>query len=160
MAFNFIHGVVMRGFLLFVVLLPVFDLALMGHLIGFWNTIFLVLGSAVVGFALIRYQGIAALNAGRTKLAAGQMPLSEMTTGLFLAFAGVLFIHPGFITDLLGLICLIPGVRQLIASWALVRFSKGGRNPFEQQETILEGEFEEVRPRDAAHIEQHESKKN
>lgn len=150
----------MRGFLLLMVLLPVFDLALMGHLIGFWNTVFLVLGSAFLGFALIRYQGVAALNAGRAKLAAGQMPLSEMTTGLFLAFAGALFIHPGFITDLLGLICLIPGVRQLFAGWAVVRFAQRQQAPFAGKETILEGEFEEVGSREPPHIEQNNQKKN
>ncbi|HEY7772393.1 MAG TPA: FxsA family protein [Marinagarivorans sp.] len=157
----------MRGFLLLVVLLPVFDLALMGHLVGFWNTVLLVLGSAVLGMALIRYQGVAALNMGRAKLAAGQMPVSEMTTGLFLAFAGLLFVHPGFITDILGLLCLIPGVRHALAGWAVVRFVASGRaGPFAGgggaqggDDTILEGEFEEVTPQDAKRIAEQKAKK-
>lgn len=136
----------MRGFLLLLILLPVVDLALMGHWIGFWNTLLLVIGTAVLGFALIRHQGMAALNQGRQKLAMGQPPIEELTTGLFLALAGVLFIHPGFITDALGLLCLIPGLRKLLAAWAIMRFARsaGTRADAFRGEDVIDGEFKEV----------------
>lgn len=155
----------MRGLLIFLVLVPVFDLALLGHVIGFWNTVFLVLGTAALGFALIRHQGFSALNAGREKLAAGQMPLTEMTTGLFLALAGVSFIHPGIITDLLGLLCLVPCVRSFIAMKVV---AKAGSSQFQatytarndQDTHTFEGEFETVAEPPKASIDQQDDKKN
>ena len=79
----------------FIIVLPVIDLALMGHLVGFWNTVLLVFGTACLGVLLIRHQGMAALRSAQAKMAAGIAPTQEITTGLFLALAGVLFIHPG-----------------------------------------------------------------
>ena len=111
----------MRFILLFIVVLPVIDLAFFGHFFGFWNTVFLVLGTAVVGFAMIRYQGLKALADGREKWLQGQLPLSELATGVFLLVAGMLFIHPGVVTDMVGLMCLIPGVRQLLTGYLLSR---------------------------------------
>lgn len=154
----------MRGLLVFLVLVPVLDLALLGHLIGFWNTVFLVLGTACLGFALIRHQGVSALQAGRQKLAAGQMPLTEMTTGVFLALAGVLFIHPGFITDVLGLLCLVPGVRSLVA---LKVAAKAANGQFEthfktetyQEKHTFEGEFENVDESSKASIDHRDHEK-
>ena len=158
----------MRGLLLFLILLPVVDLALLGHWLGFWNTLLLVLGTACLGFALIRFQGLVALKMGQQKLQAGVMPISEMTTGLFLAFAGLLFIHPGFLTDVMGLMCLVPGVRLLLAGWLMKKVgplsantaggfkysAKGhnsakGFNPDQGygsagQKDVIEGEYEQV----------------
>lgn len=155
----------MRGLLIFLVLVPVLDLALLGHLIGFWNTVFLVLGTAFLGFALIRHQGFSALNAGRQKLAAGQMPLTEMTTGLFLAFAGVLFIHPGFITDALGMLCLVPGVRSFIALKVAAKAAGGQFEARFKTETYqdshtFEGEFENVQEPSKASIDHQDDKKS
>ncbi|WP_053979554.1 FxsA family protein [Marinagarivorans algicola] len=147
----------MRGLLVLLVLLPVLDLALLGHWIGFWNTVLLVIGTALLGFMLIRYQGLMALKASQQKLQAGVLPVTEITTGLFLAFAGVLFIHPGFVTDLLGLLFLVPGVRLVLAAWLMAKL---GLNRVATQarsagaEDVIEGEFEEMPKRDAAHIEQ------
>jgi UPF0716 protein FxsA len=127
----------------FIVVFPILDLALMGHLMGFWNTVLLVLGKAVVGFLLIRYQGLVALNAARNTLSLRQLPPSEITTPIFLVLAGVLLIHPGILTDLLGLLCLVPGARRLAAKWAKARFSTPGKQSFHRKSEILEGEFEE-----------------
>lgn len=146
----------MRGLLLFLILLPVVDLALLGHWLGFWNTVLLVLGTACLGFALIRYQGLVALKLSQQKLQAGIMPISEMTTGLFLAFAGLLFIHPGFFTDVLGLFCLVPGIRTLLAAWIMTKvgplgggFAGKGHKPA-SSEDVIEGEYEPVTPVEAA----------
>lgn len=147
----------MRGLLVFLVLLPVLDLALLGHWLGFWNTVLLVMGTAALGFALIRYQGLVALKASQEKLQAGIMPVTEMTTGLFLAFAGVLFIHPGFVTDILGLLFLVPGVRLALAAWLIAKVGRTGAAGSARSagaEDVIEGEFEEMPKRDAAHIAQ------
>ena len=142
----------MRGLLMFLILLPVVDLALLGHWLGFWNTLLLVLGTACLGVALIRYQGLAALKLAQQKLQAGVMPISEVTTGFFLAFAGLLFMHPGLITDVLGLLCLVPGIRTLLAAWMITKVAplgfvvagKGHGSP--GSESVIEGECEQIVP--------------
>lgn len=151
----------MRGLLVFLVLLPVVDLALLGHWLGFWNTLLLVMGTAFLGFALIRYQGLVALRAGQEKMQAGVLPVSEMTTGLFLAFGGLLFIHPGFVTDVLGLLCLVPGVRSVLAAWVISKIGpvrgfadEAASRRDTQAADVIEGEFEEMPKRDTTHIEQ------
>ncbi len=145
----------MRAFLLFIVLLPVFDLALMGHLIGFWPTVLLVLGTGCVGFMLIRRQGSAAFLRGREKIAAGQLPLKEMTAGVFLALAGILLVHPGVITDMLALLCLIPNVRVLLAGFLEKRMpsdlgSKHHTHGQTDSGDIIEGEYDEVSAAESA----------
>ena len=144
----------MRAFLLFIILLPVLDLALMGHLIGFWPTVLLVLGTGCLGLMLIRRQGSSALMQGRNKIAAGRFPLKEMTTGVFLALAGILLIHPGVITDVLALLCLIPNVRVLLAGILSSRIPSGldgahrtaGYRARSEAGSgdIIEGEYDEV----------------
>ena len=145
----------MRFIVFCLLILPVLDLALMGHLMGFWPTILLVMGTAFLGVICIRHQGMAALARGRAKFAAGQLPAAEMTAGLFLALAGLLLIHPGVTTDMLGLLCLMPGVRHLLAAGLALRFGRKMANHRERYtpSDIIDGEYESVVDVDAKHIE-------
>ena len=93
-----------------------------GMRIGALSTIGLVLLTAVVGLALLRQQGLSTLMRAKQRIQVGQMPAQEMGEGIFLAIGGALLLTPGFITDVFGFACLIPGVRRIL----LGRFLKKG----------------------------------
>ena len=100
-----------------IVVMPIIELWLIfsvGHLIGFPLTILFILLTAVAGVALLRLQGVSTLFRARQKMAEGQMPAHEMAEGLMLAFAGALMLTPGFVTDTVGFLLLIPQIRRLL----------------------------------------------
>jgi UPF0716 protein FxsA len=87
------------------------------------------LGTAFLGVYLIRQQGIAAIRSAQEDRAAGEVPVAAILNGIRLAFAGILMIIPGFITDAMGLLLLIPGVSGSLisaAEWSgSFRFAEG-----------------------------------
>lgn len=93
-------------------------------------TIAAVMFTAVVGVALLRRQGLATLLRGQEKIAAGQLPASEMAEGLLLAVAGPLLLTPGFITDAAGFALLVPAVRRAFAAGVASRFQVVGTGGF------------------------------
>ena len=97
-----------------------------GGYFGALITIGAVMFTAVVGVALLRRQGLATLTRGQQKLAAGQLPASEMAEGLLLAVAGPLLLTPGFITDAAGFALLVPAVRRVFAASLASRFQVVG----------------------------------
>lgn len=110
-------------FILFLVL-PILEIWLLisvGEEIGALPTIGLVLLTAVVGVGLLRHQGISTLMRAQEKMRTGEIPAREMAEGIFLAVGGALLLTPGFITDTLGFICLVPGLRQLVIGRLLSR---------------------------------------
>ncbi len=98
-----------------------------GRQLGGLTTIGLVVFTAFAGTIMLRYQGYQTLNRARQRAAEGAVPIREMSDGIFLAVGGILLLTPGFITDFIGCLCLIPGVRHLIIAWLLRRFLAGGR---------------------------------
>lgn len=107
--------------LVFLVGLPIVELLLLiqaGSAFGFWPTVAAVIGTAVVGLYLIRQQGLAAIRSAQEDRAAGEVPVSAILNGMRLAFAGILLIVPGFITDAMGLLLLIPGISGRVMSAA------------------------------------------
>ncbi len=107
-------------------LVEIYVLVLVGRQIGALPTVALVIGSALLGIALLKRQGYQTLTRARAKMAEGVMPAKEMASGIFLAVGGLLLLIPGFVTDVLGLACLIPGVRHLLLLWVQRRL-KGAR---------------------------------
>lgn len=108
-------------FVLFI-LLPLLELALLimvGAEIGVLATLGLIFLTAVLGIAVIQAQGFMTLLRAREKLAEGTLPARELAEGFLLALAGALLIAPGFITDTLGLLLLLPPLRRLLAGSAL-----------------------------------------
>jgi UPF0716 protein FxsA len=104
-------------FLLLFILIPILEMWLLiqvGSHIGALATIGLVLLTAMIGLALLRQQGFATLLRANQKMEAGQLPAQEIVDGLFLAVGGALLLTPGFFTDAIGFICLIPGLRKLL----------------------------------------------
>lgn len=94
-----------------------------GSRLGGFNTVLLVVLTAVVGVNLLRYQGFTTLRRAQQNMQQGQMPAQEMLEGMVLAVGGVLLITPGFLTDALGLFCLLPFTRR----WLLRSLFAGAR---------------------------------
>lgn len=116
--------------LMLFVVMPVMEMWLLievGGQIGALATIALVLLTAMVGLALLRRQGFATLMKANRKMAEGQLPAEEMAEGIFLAIGGALLLTPGFVTDSIGFICLLPGLRQLLIGGAVKRMMAKGQ---------------------------------
>lgn len=86
-----------------------------GSQIGLLPTLLLVLATGFTGLYLIRQQGTATLLRARERMAQGELPSSELLTGAALIFGGALMLAPGFLSDALGLLCVMPGARRLPA---------------------------------------------
>ena len=82
-------------------------------IIGAGWTILLVIGTAALGAALVKQQGISTLQSVQMKTAQGQVPAMEVAEGAAIMVAGALLLTPGFFTDAFGFACLIPPVRQM-----------------------------------------------
>jgi UPF0716 protein FxsA len=105
-------------FALFIIV-PIIEITVLmqvGDLIGAWPTVAIVIISAWLGAKYVRQQGLATLQSVQTKMAQGEMPSSEIVTGLMLLVAGVLLVTPGFVTDIFGLSLLVPSVRKALAN--------------------------------------------
>lgn len=82
------------------------------HVLGVLMTLLLVIFTSVVGMSLIRNQGFKNLMLMQQKMAAGESPANEMVKSVSLIIAGLLLVIPGFFTDLLGLLLLLPPVQK------------------------------------------------
>jgi UPF0716 protein FxsA len=145
---------------LLVLALPFAEIAgfvVVGSKIGALATIGLVLASTIAGSLLIRHQGFGVMNKVRVEMDAGRDPSSQLAHGAMMVFAAILLIVPGFITSILGLLFLLPPVRDL--AWRLLKqrvsvvgsFSTSGFRPRGRDRTIdLEGD-EFMRQTDRTH---------
>ncbi|ARJ47289.1 FxsA family protein [Candidatus Pelagibacter sp. RS39] len=133
----------MNTVLLAVILIPIVEIYLfikIGSQIGAFTTIFLVFFTAVVGVYYARYEGINTLRSGMTQIIKNQIPAHELISGAAIAFAAVLLIIPGFATDLVGFLLIIPITRRLI----LGRLNKKFENKETKKSNFIEGEFEDI----------------
>jgi len=109
----------MRAFLLLLLLFPVLELFVLvkvGMSIGFLATFLLVVAGSMLGVFVIRVAGLATAMSARESLARGELPAQQMMDGLMMTVGGGLLVLPGFISDVLGLICLMPFTRRLLAN--------------------------------------------
>jgi UPF0716 protein FxsA len=146
----------MRAFLFLFLLFPIIELALIikvGSSIGVLSTLLLIIGSAVLGTVLLRLAGIATALRARERLSRGEMPEQEMLEGLFMALGGGLLLLPGFISDFLGLLCLLPFTRRFIVGKVRARaaeqaerqrafFDDAAARSGQTRPNVLEGEYE------------------
>jgi UPF0716 protein FxsA len=110
--------------LLVFLVIPILEIYLLikvGGIIGAFPTIFLVVFTAVLGAWLIRLQGFSTVRRVRESFARGEIPAVEMLGGVLLAIAGALLLTPGFFTDSIGFLLLIPAVRHRVVLWFLER---------------------------------------
>lgn len=110
-------------FLLFLVM-PIFELTLLitvGKNIGVIPTLLLLLFTAFAGVGLWRYQGFVTLRKVQERLALGELPDLELLEGALLMIAGLLLLIPGFFSDALAFVCLVPVTRRFICRAILTR---------------------------------------
>ncbi|HET7408583.1 MAG TPA: FxsA family protein [Paracoccaceae bacterium] len=140
--------------LLLLLVIPLIEIMLfiqVGGAIGVWPTIGIVILTAVAGAYILRRQGLASLRKVQSRLAAGENPGRLMADGAMVMIAGVLLLAPGFLTDTIGLILLIPPVRGVLFRWMARRIAvvtvqaQRSRRVWPGGETV-EGEFEEIDP--------------
>lgn len=111
------------------IVVPIIEIALfvqLGGFLGLWPTIALVLVTAVVGASLVRSQGIATLMSVQSRLQQGELPAQQIVEGVMLAVAGVLLLTPGFMTDALGMLVLLPAPRAMLAKQLMSRVKLQG----------------------------------
>lgn len=105
-------------FALFIIV-PIIEITVLmqvGELIGAWPTVGIVIFSAWLGAKYVRQQGLATLQSVQTKMAQGEMPSGEIVTGFMLLIAGILLVTPGFVTDIFGLLLLLPSIRRALGN--------------------------------------------
>ena len=116
-----------------------------GAQIGAFNTVLLILITAIVGIWYARYEGFNTLRSGMSQLVKNELPLYEIISGAAIAFAALLLILPGFATDIIGLLLVFPITRKLILSKYSTNFSKKNER---KNKKFIEGEYEDIEDKD------------
>ena len=132
----------MTTILLLLISIPLMEIYLfikIGSYIGAFNTVSLILITAIVGIIYARYEGFNTLRSGMSQLIKNEIPVYEIISGAALTFAALLLILPGFATDLMGLILIFPPTRKLI----LKNFSKKYTSKNQKKKDYIDGEFED-----------------
>ena len=107
----------MNSVLLSIILVPIVEIYLfikIGAKIGAFNTILLILLTAITGIIYARYEGLNTLRSAYLQLVKQETPIYEIISGAAIAFAALLLIIPGFATDLVGFLIIIPFTRKLL----------------------------------------------
>ena len=131
----------MNTLLLIILLIPLIEIYLfiqIGAQIGAFNTILIILLTAVIGIYFVRLQGLSTLKSGVTQLYKNQIPVYEMMSGAALAFAALLLIIPGFATDVIGFLLILPITRRLIFKYLGRKYKKE-----KVKDDLIEGEYED-----------------
>jgi UPF0716 protein FxsA len=148
--------------------MPIAEIAVLinvGEIIGGWNTVLLVILSAMLGAILVKREGVATLAQAQLKMQKGELPAKELGSGLLLLVAGVLLVTPGFITDIFGLLLTLPFTRNRIGEVLFTAlngkihmsgnmgaggFGAGGfghgdsnQSAFGQDDDIIDGEYQD-----------------
>ena len=135
----------MNSVLILIISIPLIEIYLfikIGSTIGAFNTISLILLTAIIGVAYARYEGFNTLRSGMSQLVKNELPIYEIVSGAALTFAAVLLIIPGFATDILGLLLIIPVTRKLIFNAFSKKFNKK-KDTFEKKD-FIEGEYKDI----------------
>ena len=133
----------MNTVLLSIILIPILEIYFfikIGAYIGAFNTIVLIFLTAGLGIFYARLQGLNTLRSGLSQLVKNQIPAFEMISGTVIAFAAILLIIPGFMTDIIGFLLLIPFTRNFI----LKNFSKNIKKQSSINKDFIEGEYKDL----------------
>ena len=138
----------MNALIIFIIGLPILEVFLMikiGQVIGATTTIACIILTAVSGVYFAKLQGLSAIKSGIPQLLRNEIPIYELVSGAALAFASILLIFPGFITDFLGFLLIIPFTRKLLFSLMANKFTTkkaGGKKDF------IEVDYEDIQDKD------------
>ena len=132
----------MNKILLLIIVIPLIEIYLfikIGSQIGAFNTISLILITAVIGIYYARYEGLNTLKSGLSQIISNKLPVYEIISGATLAFASLLLIFPGFATDIIGFLLIFPFTRKL-----LFNLFSNNLNKQKNKKDFIEGEFEDI----------------
>jgi UPF0716 protein FxsA len=139
--------------------LPLLEIALLiraGQVLGLWPVMAIIVGTGVLGVAVLVRQRFAVISGVMNAVNEGKPPLAPVLDGAFLVLAGGLLFSPGLLSDAAGLLLLIPPLRRAVARWTVGRLLRDtevhitahteGRLPPDMREggPIIEGEFERL----------------
>ena len=130
----------MNTAILLILIVPVIEIYLfikIGSQIGAFNTISLILITAIIGIYYAKYEGLNTLRSAVSQIIKNEMPIYEIISGAALAFAAMLMILPGFLTDLIGLIIIFPWTRKLL-------FKNINFNSQKNKNNFIDGESEDI----------------
>ncbi len=115
---------VLRLFLAFTIIpfIEIYLLIKIGSYLGAFNTVVIVICTGFLGALLARYQGLNTMLKVRASLERGEMPAEELLDALLILLAGIVLLTPGFLTDLAGLMILIPTTRLMFKRWLRKKF--------------------------------------
>jgi len=135
--------------LLVLIALPITEIYFLievGSVIGAIPTILITILTAVTGISLIRIQGISTVQKMQTSMQNGQVPAVELLEGVMLMLAAVSLLMPGFLSDSLGFILLIPPLRHFLAQLYISRQKKASSFYSGQtnSKTYIDGEYEDL----------------
>ena len=143
--------------------IPLVEIAVfieVGGRIGVWNTVLIVVVTAMIGTWLLRQQGFRTLRRVQESLDRNILPVSELFDGMCLLAAGMLLLTPGFVTDALGFLLFIPPLRRLLRGWVWLMLARSGHTTiWVNGEDVspgghrggpgtIDGNYREVRPDD------------
>ena len=135
----------MNTALLLIIGIPLIEIYLfikIGSQIGAFNTVLLILTTAVAGVAYARYEGFNTLKSGLSQLVKNQIPVYEIISGATLAFAALLLILPGFATDIIGILLIIPFTRKVMLS----KFINKNKKKYESvnNKNYIDGDYKDI----------------
>ena len=137
----------MNSILLLIIIIPVVEIYLLieiGSEIGAISTILLIFTTAIVGIYYAKYEGLNTLKSGFIQLRNNEPPTFEMLSGAAIAFAAILLIIPGFMTDAFGFLLIFPPSRRFIFN----TFSKETFRKKNKNNDFIEGDFEDIEDND------------
>jgi UPF0716 protein FxsA len=133
----------MNSILLLIILVPVIEIYLLikiGSQIGAISTILLIFTTAFVGIYYAKYEGLNTLKSGFAQLSKNEAPTYQVISGAAIAFAALLLIIPGFVTDILGFLIIFPISRKFIFN----NFSKKFKYKNNERNNFIDGDFEDI----------------
>jgi UPF0716 protein FxsA len=132
----------MNAVILFIIGIPAIEIYIMikvGGVIGALNTILLIFFTAITGIYFAKLAGLNTLKSGFGQIVKNEIPIYEIISGAALAFAALLLILPGFLTDTIGFLLIFPPTRKLLIRPLSSRFDKNKKN----NDNVIEGTIEE-----------------
>tara|TARA_B100000686_G_scaffold344538_1_gene427355 strand:+ start:687 stop:1067 length:381 start_codon:yes stop_codon:yes gene_type:complete len=115
-----------------------------GGVIGAFNTIFLIIFTAVTGLFFARLAGLSTIKSGFNQIIKNESPIYEIISGAAIAFAALLLIIPGFLTDLIGFLLILPPTRKMLIFSISSKFKKKQNyNDKDKDKDIIEGQIDE-----------------
>jgi|TARA_B110000902_G_C13860957_1_gene419031 UPF0716 protein FxsA len=131
----------MNSLLLLIIGLPILEIAVMikiGQQIGTFNTILIIFFTAILGIYYAKIEGLNTIKSGMVNLYKNKIPLYEILSGASIAIAAIFLILPGFISDTIGFLLLVPFTRKIIINlWLKNKYKNNSQN----QTDIIDAEI-------------------